>query len=217
MKTTEQYKNLTISEFTKAADKYETDHAGIYEMCREDYPYIAEELSKEEYSDLLDCGCGTGPMISLLYEKDSTKNYTGLDITPKMIEVANSKNLKGVRFVVGDCENIPFEKDSFDVIICSNSFHHYPNPQSFFNSVNRVLKSGGRLILQDYTAPKAILWLMNHTEMPLANLIGHGDVAAYSLEQVKSFCRNAGLRVEKLGRGRKFRLHLVARKSGERH
>ena len=32
MKTSEQYKNLTISEFTKAADKYETDHAGIYEM-----------------------------------------------------------------------------------------------------------------------------------------------------------------------------------------
>ena len=52
-------------------------------------------------------------MISLLYEQDNTKNYVGLDITPKMIEVAQSKNLKGVRFVVGDCENIPFEKDSF--------------------------------------------------------------------------------------------------------
>ncbi len=45
MKTSEQYKTLTISEFTKAAEVYETDHAGIYEMCKDDYPYIEEELS----------------------------------------------------------------------------------------------------------------------------------------------------------------------------
>jgi len=212
MKTDKQYKNLTIREFTKAAEIYETEHAGIYEMCKDDYPYIAGELEKEDYTDLLDCGCGTGPMISLLYEKDPSKHYTGIDITPKMIEVAKAKDLPGVDWVVGDCENLPFEEASFDAVICSNSFHHYPNPQAFFHSVKRVLRPGGRLILQDYTAPKPLLWLMNHTEMPLANLIGHGDVAAYSLDQVRSFCETAGLRPEKLARGRKFRLHLVARK-----
>ena len=151
-------------------------------------------------------------MISLLYEADPSKNYTGIDLTPRMIEVARAKGLPGVEWVVGDCENLPFDENSFDVIICSNSFHHYPNPQKFFDSAQRVLRPGGRLILQDYTAPGPILWLMNHTEMPLANLIGHGDVGAYSLKQVQGFCRSAGLRAEKLERGRKFRLHLVARK-----
>ena len=105
MKTAEQYKKLTISEFTKAAEIYETDHAGIYEMCKDDYPYIEAELSHIEYQDLLDCGCGTGPMISLLHEKDSLRHYVGLDITPRMIEVAKSKNLKGTEWTVGDCEN----------------------------------------------------------------------------------------------------------------
>ena len=80
-----RYKDLTVREFTKAADVYESGHAGIYEMCKEDYPFIAGELAKEEYTDLLDCGCGTGPMISLLYEEDPRKHYTGLDITPRMI------------------------------------------------------------------------------------------------------------------------------------
>ena len=47
MKTEQQYKDLTVKEFTKAAQVYETDHAGIYEMCREDYPYIEKELLKE--------------------------------------------------------------------------------------------------------------------------------------------------------------------------
>ena len=212
MRSDREYKELTVKEFTKAADIYESDQAGIYEICKEDYPYISSELEKEDFTDLLDCGCGSGPMISLLYEKDPTKNYTGLDITPKMIEVARSKNLEGVNWVIGDCENLPFEKDSFDAIICSNSFHHYPNPQAFFDSAKRVLRVGGRLILQDYTASKFVLWLMNHTEMPLANLVGHGDVAAYSLDEIKVFCNRAGLKIEKLERAKKFRLHLVARK-----
>ena len=212
MKTEQQYKDLTVKEFTKAAQVYETDYAGIYEMCREDYPYIEKELLEEDFKDLLDCGCGTGAMISLLYEKMPDKNYTGIDITPKMIETAKAKNLERVNWIVGDCENLPFMGNSFDVVICTNSFHHYPNPQKFFDSVFRVLKSGGRLILQDYTAPKGILWLMNHTEMPLANLIGHGDVAARSLDEVKKFCDKVGLKIELLKRGKKFRLHLVARK-----
>ena len=212
MKTSKEYKDLTIKEFTKAADIYESGDAGIYEICKEDYPYIASELEKEEYEDLLDCGCGTGPMISLLYEKDSSKKYTGLDITLRMIEVAKNKKLEGVNWVVGDCENLPFEENSFDAIICSNSFHHYPNPEKFFESAKRVLRPGGRLILQDYTAPKFILWFMNHTEMPLANLMGHGDVGAYSLDQVQQFCDLVDLKVEKLKREKKMRLHLVARK-----
>ena len=214
MKTEREYKDLTIREFTKAADVYETDKAGIYEMCKEDYPYISSELEKEDYTDLLDCRCGTGPMISLLFEKDSSKNYTGIDITPRMIEVANAKGLPGVRFVVGDCEDLPFEDQSFDAVICSNSFHHYPNPQRFFDGVRRVLRPGGRLILQDYTASAPIIWLMNHTEMPLANLIGHGDVAAYTMDEFRSFCGKAGLSVEKLEKAKRFRLHLVARKNG---
>ena len=37
MRTEKEYKNLTVKEFTKAAEIYETDHAGIYEMCKDDY------------------------------------------------------------------------------------------------------------------------------------------------------------------------------------
>ena len=65
----EEYKKLSIKEFTKAAGRYESSHAGIYEMCKKDYPDILEELEKEPFRDLLDAGCGPAPMISLLAEK----------------------------------------------------------------------------------------------------------------------------------------------------
>ena len=38
--TNEEYKKLSIKEFTKAAGIYEGDKAGIYEMCKKDYPDI---------------------------------------------------------------------------------------------------------------------------------------------------------------------------------
>ena len=44
--TNEEYKQLSIKEFTKAAGRYEGNHAGLYEMCKKDYPDILEELEK---------------------------------------------------------------------------------------------------------------------------------------------------------------------------
>ena len=145
----EEYKKLSIDEFTKAAERYESNHAGIYEMCKKDYPDIFEELEKEPFQDLLDAGCGPAPMISLLSEKYPKRHYAGLDLTPAMIAQAQKKNIPNATFVIGDCENFPFENDCFDAIICSMSFHHYPSPQAFFNSVKRCLRPNGRLILRD--------------------------------------------------------------------
>ncbi len=51
-----------------------------------------EELEKETFHDVLDCGCGTGPMIQLLHEKYPDKHYVGLDLTPEMIHVAQAKS-----------------------------------------------------------------------------------------------------------------------------
>ena len=48
----EEYKKLSISEFTKAAGRYESNHAGIYEMCKKDYPDILAELEKEPFKNL---------------------------------------------------------------------------------------------------------------------------------------------------------------------
>lgn len=47
--TNEEYKQLSIKEFTKAAGRYEGNHAGVYEMCKKDYPDILEEIEKEPF------------------------------------------------------------------------------------------------------------------------------------------------------------------------
>jgi len=211
--TENEYKALSIREFSKAARVYETDDAGVYKMCKKDYPDVLEELEKESFTDLLDCGCGTAPMLSLLQQKYPERHYTGIDLTPEMIEVARAKNMPGVKLIVGDCEKLPFPNESFDVVICCQSFHHYPKVQDFFDSVSRVLRPGGRLILRDMTARTApVLWFFNHVELPIVNLTGHGDVHVYSVDEVRTLCDRAGLVLEYGGKRGFFRLHCVIRK-----
>ena len=214
--TDQAYKRLTIREFSKAAKVYETDSAGVYKMCRKDYPDVLAELEKEPFRDLLDCGCGTAPMLSLLRERYPDRRYTGIDLTPEMIAAAKAKGMPGVELVVGDCEDLPFPDASFDAVICCQSFHHYPNPDRFFRSVRRVLRPGGRLILRDMTAATApVRWFFNHVELPLVNLTGHGDVRVYGPAEVGALCRRAGLVMERGEKRGFFRLHCVIRRPKE--
>lgn len=210
--TPEEYKQLSIREFTEAARAYDSDHAGIYEMCRDDYPQMLAELEKEPFDAVLDVGCGTGAVLALLHEKYPDRRYVGLDLTPEMIEVARAKVAPGMEFVVGDAENLPFDEASFDAVLCSNSFHHYPNPAAFLAGALRVLRPGGRLILRDYTSSDPVVWLMNHVELPLARLVGHGDVRVLRQREFVELAQAAGFEVLVMEAQKGFRAHLVARR-----
>lgn len=109
---------------------------------------IAEYLKNKEYEKLLDIGSGTGYLINLLSEKHEAQ-YTGLDLSPNMIKVANEKNIKNATFIEGVSDNLPFEDNTFDVVTCSQSFHHYPDTDKALKEAYRVLKPNGIYIISD--------------------------------------------------------------------
>ncbi len=78
--TDRDYKNYSLREFNKAAEQFDDNSPSVYNLCRNDYPDILSEIETENWRDLLDAGCGTGAVISLLKEKYSDKNYTGIDL-----------------------------------------------------------------------------------------------------------------------------------------
>lgn len=195
-KTAEQLKQLSIEEFTEAARIYESGHAGIYEICKDDYPQMLEELRSDSFEDVLDVGCGTGAVLELLHGEYPEKHLTGLDLTPGMIDVARAKQLENVCFVVGDAEALPFESQSFGAVLCSNSFHHYPHPEKFFSEAARVLRPGGRLILRDYTSNDFVVWLMNNIELPLARP-PHGPRRRPDFQGIRTSCARRGSRAHR--------------------
>ncbi len=212
--TEEEYKKLSLREFDRAAIKFDDDDPSVYNLCRKDYPDVLAEVVKEPFSDLLDAGCGTGAMLELLRRDSPGKRYTGVDLSEKMIETAKKKHLEEILFVAGDCEALPFADSSFDVVTCSMSFHHYPNPDKFFTSLHRVLRPGGRLILRDMASnSKFLMWLMNRVEIPFANkFMGKGDVHVYSRADIQRLCDASGLKLELYEVRKGLRLHCVVRK-----
>jgi ubiquinone/menaquinone biosynthesis C-methylase UbiE len=101
---------------------------------------------------ILDVGCGTGKFASIVLEQLPQAQVFGLDLSEQML-VKGSPRLDqwpGRYHVVrGDSERLPFEEDSFDVVTCSHSFHHYPHQDRVVREMHRVLKPDGRLMLID--------------------------------------------------------------------
>lgn len=211
--TSEEYKELSLREFDRAAEKFDDNDPSVYNMCRKDYPDVFAEAVREPFTDLLDAGCGTGAMLGLFQRDCPEKRYTGIDLSERMIETAKKKRLEGVQFYVGDCESLPFEEDSFDIVTCSMSFHHYPNPEKFFVSLRHVLRPGGRLILRDMASKSPlIMWFINHIEIPAANrFIKKGDVHCYTEADLQKLCAASGLQLERYEIRKGFRLHCVIR------
>lgn len=67
---------LSRVEFDSAAHKFDNeDIKDIYNICKQDYPYTLRKLEEKAFESLLDVGCGTGNMISLLHKKYPERKY----------------------------------------------------------------------------------------------------------------------------------------------
>ena len=96
---------------------------------------------------VLDLGCGPGDGAAWLAKKDVV-SY-GLDYSQGMLETARKEASIAGRLTRGDAGRLPFKTGAFDKVVCTNSFHHYPDHRSALKEIRRVLKPGGRLVLVD--------------------------------------------------------------------
>ena len=104
------------------------------------------------FDSLLDIGCGTGNLLSLISERYDAE-IAGVDLTPKMLNIARIKIGDKADLKLGDSEYLPFDNDKFDMVICTDSFHHYPHPENVLKEINRVLKPGGSVLIADPYTP----------------------------------------------------------------
>jgi ubiquinone/menaquinone biosynthesis C-methylase UbiE len=98
---------------------------------------------------LLDVGCGTG--FASRTAAAVAASVIGIDLSPEMIREARelATGIDRVRFEVGDAEHLSFGDGEFTAVLCSNSFHHYPDPQRAVDEMARVLAASGRLVIGD--------------------------------------------------------------------
>lgn len=182
------YKKLSENAFDIQAKTYDTDKNGKH--ARKLYQYIIDTLSTLQFSNVLDVGCGTGEILSAIRKQYPTVSLQGIDISQEMLKQAESKKIDDVKLYLGDAEHLFFEKNEFDVLICTDSFHHYPNPQKATDEFYRVLKKNGYLLLADFVKPFPVRQIMNIV-IPFSN---EGDVKIYSQSEILNFLKHSGFR-----------------------
>jgi ubiquinone/menaquinone biosynthesis C-methylase UbiE len=102
---------------------------------------------------------------------------------------ASSTNYKNVHFRKANAEVLPFDNDFFDFIICSNSFHHYFDPNSALREAYRVLKPRGRVYILDTTADGFLTRMLDR----LVKKLEPARVKLYSTREYQAFFAKAGL------------------------
>ena len=121
---------------------------------------------------LLEVPVGTGVLTMPLYATLPQARITCLDYSADMMENAKKRaaamKLSNVAFVQGDVGALPFENESFDLVLSLNGFHAFPDKDAAFRETCRVLKKGGVFCGCFYIAgqfPRTD-WFVKHMYVP---------------------------------------------------
>ncbi|MEK6320279.1 MAG: class I SAM-dependent methyltransferase [Acidobacteriota bacterium] len=124
-------------------------------------PWMKEVIGFDRYAGkrLIEVGVGTG--TDLLQFARGGSLVTGIDLTPRSIEIARRRfEVYGFtgEFAIGDGESLSFPDASFDVAYSFGVLHHTPDTQGAVREIHRVLKPGGKAIVMLYHRRSLYYW-----------------------------------------------------------
>lgn len=121
---------------------------------------LMDLLDPRDDQFILEFGFGTGQNILLAYHRNPKVKLAGVDVDPKVRQIALDKLEKyGIRQKLDlyDGRILPYPDKSFDKVVSSLVFHHLENEKklSSLKEIHRVLKPNGCLIIGDWGAPRS--------------------------------------------------------------
>jgi ubiquinone/menaquinone biosynthesis C-methylase UbiE len=146
--------------------------------------------------EILDLGVGTGQLAIELARRAPTFHITAVDAAESMLKLARANIAAAgladrIELVLADAKRLPFDSDSFPVVISNSIVHHIPQPRDVIAEVVRVTALGGLLFHRDLARP--------NDETQLQHMVATyaGDANAYQ-QKLFSDSLRAAITVEEM-------------------
>ncbi len=109
-------------------------------------PNVLRLLALKKGERALDLACGQGFFSREFFKAGA--EVVGVDLSPKLIELAKGNSPREIKFGVSPADKLPFlDSNSFDVVACVSAVQNIKNPAGAFAECFRVLKAGGRMLI----------------------------------------------------------------------
>lgn len=163
---------------------------------------ILDNTKKNTY--ILDVGCGHSTLLADVYSK--TNHTYGID--PDINAVKRNRLIKDVK--QGYAENLPYNDNFFDVVVCAWVFEHLSKPQDAFKEIYRVLKPRGEFVFLTPNKKNYNVWIIrlipnifhNFLTTKLYNRQEHDTFPkrynANTLKDINRIAKNTGFKKIKL-------------------
>jgi SAM-dependent methyltransferase len=141
---------------------------------------------------VLDVGCGTGQLAHRLHRTDAHVHVVGCDFSLGMLQAARNRS-RGVAWVQGDAQRLPFASEAFDAVVSTQAFHWFPDQRAALREIARVLRPGGVVVLTMVRpALRPLGWIIEEGARVLGQPFHWPDQ-----EELARGAADAGLRIER--------------------
>ena len=148
----------------------------VWNMDREkNLRYIEQALAgvPDDFAGkLLEVPVGTGVLTMPVYKGLPNADITCLDYSDNMMNIARQRaenaGISNVNFQQGDVGALPYEDETFDIVLSLNGFHAFPDKEAAYLETFRVLKKGGTFCGCFYVQGgcKRTDWFIKHVYVP---------------------------------------------------
>lgn len=156
-------------------------------------------------SRALDLGTGPGDIPILLARAVPGLQFVAVDAAQTMLDIAAHKVAGAgladrIQLQQADVKKLPFADGSFDLVFSNTILHHIPEPLDMLREARRVLSDQGVLVLRDLYRPATLAEAEGLVDLHARDanpqqrkLFLDSFCAALTLEEVREFCRAAGM------------------------
>jgi ubiquinone/menaquinone biosynthesis C-methylase UbiE len=134
--------------------------APLYRLWRNrfDSPLVEHVVSlaggRTGPASILDAGCGTGLFAISMARRSPTSRVVGVDLSAGMLAVAISESrdqeLTNTVFSRADVTELPFDRESFDVVVAAGLMPNVNDPRRVLRELSRVATPQGRLLIVEF-------------------------------------------------------------------